>query len=254
MRHIFTFMVFCWLSLISACSVESASLALPESAIPVTGHQTPNSSLLDQDPVPQPPGDTCACGVPQCYGKPVLSGGLGGCTPTLGDDSIGSVDIRMPGGEILTVWQGGIPSMFLDAQPQNGWFLAHFAGVVEGRRFMEAAPLLMSGYIEVTDEMNTLLVNPQGAMSVVKLPPAIYHAGRIVRVKIVGPGTVDIKGSVNGWTGLVDPIEGSSAGYSMVPTPPHTMPSVELQAYYDDPTASLDVPHETGWAIVGSFP
>jgi hypothetical protein len=220
-----------------------------EASLPSSVLILPNDT--QQDPVPDPPGSVCDCEPLACNGAPIMSGGVGGCTPTLGADDIGSVEIRMPGGETLSVFQGGKLSMYLDAQPQNDWFQATFRGIVSAQRFVEWAPVFISGYYEIGGYDNTIMVDPQSDTSVIKLPVAMYHAGRIVRVKVIGVGAVDIKPSVNGFTGLLDEIEGSPAGYSMQSFG-YPMPSVELQAYYSDPQASVNVPHKTGWAIVAS--
>lgn len=217
----------------------------------------PGFSDTTQTPVPDPPGETCTCVPLECDGVPAISAGPDGCTPRIGDDALLSVDIRMSAGETLSVYQGGELSMYLAPGFQPTQARATFSGIVAGVRFEESGTVLVQKeqVYNLPDDANTLLVDPGGDTTVIQLPVAMYNHNRIMRVKVVGNGVVDIKTDINGFTGIRDPLDGSLLGYSMQGVSGAPMATITLKAFYmDTPPMNPQIPHYTGWAIVGSYP
>jgi len=124
-------------------------------------------------------------------------------------------------------------------------------GTMTAQTFNEASPVIVDGAASSTyvipDNATTFLVYPINDTVTVVLPLAADNAGRIVRVKAMGVGPVDIHGAFN-----VDTIDGlpSYALQGMANAP---LPSVTVQAFYDSSGQPGD-PHHSGWAIIAVTP
>src|SRR5688572_26018505 len=100
--------------LLVACSPKERAYAPPAPSAMVAEPMTPPPSrdvIVGGAPtigVPLPP-PPCSCEPLGCFGEPLVSGGASGCEPTIGTDTIGSVHVRMPGGETFVVWIDGEP-------------------------------------------------------------------------------------------------------------------------------------------------
>jgi hypothetical protein len=131
------------------------------------------------------------------------------------------------------------------------------AGMMTASSFREGPPVVVDVVANVSYQApvnaTTLLVYPNGDTGAVTLPCAADVPGRILRVKAMGTGWVDVHGAINQDTGLLDTID-AQPFYSLQSLTGAAYPSVTLQAFYDDPGASPFMPHRTGWAVIAVSP
>jgi hypothetical protein len=187
-----------------------------------------------------------------CNGIPWVSGGADGCGPIrLGDDMTGSVEVRMAGGETFSVWQDGAWTLAIENTGQAS--LATFHGHVRARSFAHAQPVHRTSDFAVMEGENTIMVDPQGGVIHAYLPVAIYYPGRRVTIKLIGPGSVDIFGTVNAWTGIQDPID-TGSHFAMLDPAGADHPAVTLEAYDLDDDNNASTPAPTGWVVVSQYP
>lgn len=183
---------------------------------------------------------------PACYGIPLVSGGSSGCEPTIGADNLSSVDVRMADGETFSVHQGGELALYLEHWNASS-SRATFGGDVYARSYVSSSPVFIDGTLDLTEDMNTVVVDPQGDTVVLRLLPALYYAGRRVTVKVLGSGFVELHGTKNEYTGLIDNIdtepalwiEGTQSGLSH---------AVTVEAWANNFTL------QSGWVAVASYP
>ncbi len=188
--------------------------------------------------------ESCACAPMACYGIPFFTNEVG-CNLAIGNDSLGGVDIRLPAGEVLGVWQGGVQTAMWEAQPGADWYQASFAGTVSASRFIGAAPAMSVGAIAIDDKHDTYFVNPKGANVPALLPLGILSPGRVITIKVTDDGSVNVLGSYDQFHNHTDDIDGGASLAIAAGA------SVSLVAYgvYAPPA-----PYMSGWKAIGAYP
>lgn len=187
----------------------------------------------------------CACEPPRVYSEPVF---------------IQEGDTTLP--STPTIIATGSP--FSDPPPSS---LAcsdlacdgnlTISGQMGASSFLEGPPVLVDAVVNVPFlvpvNATTVLVYPNGSATTVVLPIAESAPGRIVRVKIMGAGWVDVQGSVvDPSMNVTDQIDGASSyGLQGLDGGPH--PSVTVQAYHDA-FVPPNAPQRTGWAVIAVSP
>lgn len=131
------------------------------------------------------------------------------------------------------------------------------SGRMFANSFIESAPIVVDAVVNspyyVPPNTTTTLVYPNGDTAVLVLPCAADMPGRIIRVKAMGTGWVDIHGAINQGSGILDTIDGDPF-YSLVALTGTSYPTVALQAFYDNPLDPPNIPHRTGWAVIAVTP
>lgn len=131
------------------------------------------------------------------------------------------------------------------------------SGRMAASSFLEGAPVIVDAVANVIYNIpvnaTTILVYPNGLVTHVVLPIAESAPGRIVRVKIMGAGRVDVQGSVvDPSMNVTDQIDGApSYGLQGVDGGPY--PSVTVQAYHDA-FVPPNAPQRRGWAVIAVSP
>lgn len=187
----------------------------------------------------------CACEPPRVYNEPVF---------------IHEGDAELPSQP--TVLVTGAP---IAAPPQSALLCSDLAcdgdltisGQMAASSFLEGAPIIVDAVANVVYDVpvnaTTVLVYPNGSATTVVLPIAASAPGRIVRVKIMGAGLVDVHGaSLDPSMNVTDMIDGAPS-YGLQGLDGGPYPSVALQAYHDA-FVPPNAPQRTGWAVVAVSP
>jgi hypothetical protein len=131
------------------------------------------------------------------------------------------------------------------------------SGQMAASSFLEGAPIIVDAVANVTYTIpvnaTTILVYPNGSATTVVLPIAESAPGRIVRVKIMGAGWVDVQGSVvDPSMNVTDQIDGAPS-YGLQGLDGGPYPSVTVQAYHDA-FVPPNAPQRMGWAVIAVSP
>lgn len=187
-----------------------------------------------------------------CNGFAWVTGGEDGCGPIrLGDDGMGSVELRAEGGETISAWLGGYWVFFSERLPQ-GYSQTTFSGDVKGRSFTHGQAVMRTADFAVMAGENTIMVDPKGGLVHAHLPVAIYYPGRRITFKLVGLGQLDVVGAVNAWTNLQDNID-LSPQISMVDVLGTDRPAITIEAFDHDTDRNPSTPSPTGWIVISSY-
>jgi hypothetical protein len=130
------------------------------------------------------------------------------------------------------------------------------SGRISASSFLEGAPLIVDGAANVTYTIpvnsTTVIVYPNKSTTEIELPLSTEAPGRIVRIKVMGTGGIDIKGTDDPATGKPENID--NAPSMLIPSsfgaPP---PAVTLQAYVDE-FVPPGAPKRSGWAVLSVYP
>jgi len=130
------------------------------------------------------------------------------------------------------------------------------SGRISASSFLEGAPLIVDGAANVTYTIpvnsTTVIVYPNNSTTEIELPLSTEAPGRIVRLKVMGTGGIDIKGTDDPATGKPENID--NAPSMLIPSsfgaPP---PAVTLQAYVDE-FVPPGAPKRSGWAVLSVYP
>jgi hypothetical protein len=130
------------------------------------------------------------------------------------------------------------------------------SGRISASSFLEGAPLIVDGAANVTYTIpvnsTTVIVYPNNSPTAIELPLSTEAPGRIVRIKVMGIGGVNIKGHLDPMTNQPENIDNAPSALvqSSMSAPP---PAVTLQAYYDE-FVPPGAPHRSGWAVLSVYP
>jgi hypothetical protein len=130
------------------------------------------------------------------------------------------------------------------------------SGRISASSFLEGAPLIVDGAANVTYTIpvnsTTVIVYPNNSTTEIELPLSTEAPGRIVRLKVMGTGGIDIKGTDDPATGKPENID--NAPSMLIPSSisaPH--PAITLQAYVDE-FVPPGAPKRSGWAVLSVYP
>ncbi len=131
------------------------------------------------------------------------------------------------------------------------------SGRMTASSFLEGAPVIVDAVANVTYDVpvnaTTILVYPNGSATTVRLPAALPSPGRIVRVKAMGAGWVDVQGALlDPSMNVTDSIDGATS-YGLQGLDGGPYPSVTVQAYHDA-FVPPNAPQRTGWAVIAVSP
>ena len=185
----------------------------------------------------------CLC-MPTCSGKPLLTGGASGCEPTLGGGAMGSIAMRVPGGESFMVTLSGAPA-FTVSEFDNG-VAASVSGGVKARNFVgPGAPLIRGDVVNLSGTDSVIRFEPTASPSEVNLPSAAAVVGHRLTIKVVAAGgnVVIIKAMFNPSPLMPDDIDGEPL---FVMPPGNAVVTVE--AHGDMDGIGTDKP---GWIVIG---
>lgn len=183
----------------------------------------------------------CQC-MPTCGGKPLLTGGDNGCSPTLA--GAGSISMVVPPTKAFTVIASGAPAASIT---ENG---AVFGKTVRARGFVGPNARIAYGpeaTLQATDY--TLRLQPGNLPTTLHLPLAASVAGQRFVVKIIGSdaNVVTFDPAVDPATGLMDNMVDVD-GDALLQTSGGN-PAITIEAYAD--TDGQDGPDQPGWIVIG---
>lgn len=130
------------------------------------------------------------------------------------------------------------------------------SGRISASSFLEGAPLIVDGIANVVYQVppnsTTVIVYPNGSTTAIELPLSTEAPGRIVRIKVMGSGGVDIKGHIDPATNQPENIDNAPSMLipSSISAPP---PAITLQAYVDE-FVPPGAPKRSGWAVLSVYP
>lgn len=129
------------------------------------------------------------------------------------------------------------------------------SGRISASSFLEGAPLIVDGIANVVYQVppnsTTVIVYPNGSTTAIELPLSTEAPGRIVRIKVMGSGGVDIKGHIDPATNQPENIDNAPSMLipSSISAPP---PAITLQAYVDE-FVPPGAPKRSGWAVLSVY-
>lgn len=130
------------------------------------------------------------------------------------------------------------------------------SGRISASSFLEGAPLIYNGTVNgvfsILPNTTTVIVYAPGPPIDIELPLSTEAPGRIVRIKVMGVGGVNIKGHLDPMTNQPENVDNAPSMLipSIISAPP---PAITLQAYVDE-FVPPGAPKRSGWAVLSVYP